>query len=133
MLPASLLDTAFGAACHSDVQILCQPGPAEVIAAVAMACTTRTSRLNDVAGLADGSRLVQLSEAIGRIARTLATLAESPPTPSMPERVRFAPPQPMTAHVAAAPGAPGAGLARARRPRQPFFRNALLPHPARDH
>src|SRR3546814_17269574 len=79
MLPASLLDTAFGAACHSDVQILCQPGPAEVIAAVVMACTTRTSRLNDVAGLADGSRLVQLSEEIGRIARTLATLAESPP------------------------------------------------------
>src|SRR3546814_18758989 len=71
IVPASLIDTAFGAAGHSDVQILCQPGPAEVIAAVAMACTTRTSRLNDVAGLADGSRLVQLSEEIGRIARPL--------------------------------------------------------------
>src|SRR3546814_18201554 len=55
IVPASLIDTAFGAAGHSDVQILCQPGPAEVIAAVAMACTTRTSRLNDVAGLADRS------------------------------------------------------------------------------
>src|SRR3546814_7687140 len=42
IVPASLIDTAFGAAGHSDVQILCQPGPAEVIAAVAMACTTRT-------------------------------------------------------------------------------------------
>src|SRR3546814_21048773 len=93
----SLIDTAFGAAGHSDVQILCQPGPAEVIAAVAMACTPRTSRLNDVAGLEDGSRLVQLSEEIGRIARTLATIAESPPTPSIPETVRFAPPPPMTA------------------------------------
>src|SRR3546814_20899131 len=80
-----------------------------------MACTTRTSRLNDVAGLADGSRLVQLSEEIGRIARTLATLAERPPTPSMPERVRFAPPQPMTADVAAAAGAQVRGLIRARR------------------
>src|SRR3546814_12984853 len=114
IVPASLIDTAFGAAGHSDVQILCQPGPAEVIAAVAMACTTRTSRLNDVAGLADGSRLVQLSEEIGRIARTLATLAASPPTPSMPERARLAPPQPLTANLATAARARGRGWHRAR-------------------
>src|SRR3546814_15938424 len=36
IVPASLIDTAFGAAGHSDVQILCQPGPAEVITAVAI-------------------------------------------------------------------------------------------------
>ncbi|WP_158010811.1 MarR family transcriptional regulator [Tardibacter chloracetimidivorans] len=132
IVPASLIDTAFGAAGHSDVQILCQPGPAEVIAAVAMACTTRTSRLNDVAGLADGRRLVQLSEEIGRIARTLATLAESPPTPSMPERVRFAPPPPMTADVAAAAGAQVRALIRARRTRDQFFRNELFADPAWD-
>src|SRR3546814_11106869 len=87
IVPASLIDTAFGAAGHSDVQILCQPGPAEVIAAVAMACTTRTSRLNDVAGLADGSRLEQPPEENGRIPRNLATTSARPPTPER-KRVR---------------------------------------------
>src|SRR3546814_8046643 len=48
IVPASLIDTAFGAAGHSDVQILCQPGPAEVIAAVAMRSEEHTSALQSL-------------------------------------------------------------------------------------
>src|SRR3546814_6074273 len=50
----------------------------------------------------------------------------------MPERVRFAPPQPMTADVAAAAGAQVRGLIRARRTRDQFFRNELFADPAWD-
>src|SRR3546814_11295877 len=56
IVPASLIDTACGAAGHSHLQILCQPGPAALLAALAMTCTTRTPSRHDATGAEVGLR-----------------------------------------------------------------------------
>lgn len=132
IVPPSLIDIAYGAISHPDVELLIQPDQAEIVATLAMVCTRRPMRLNDVSSVADGTRLVQLSEEIGRIARTLATLAENAPPRSVMEPAEFGAPPPLTADVSAAAGAKVRAMIRARRTRDQFFRPDLFADPAWD-
>src|SRR3546814_19883026 len=77
IVPPHLIDAVFARIGHGDIEVLSQPDQADIIAALALACLPRPFRLNDVFGDTSGSRLVQLSEVVGRLARALASLAEN--------------------------------------------------------
>ncbi len=132
IVPPEMIDAVFAQLMHGEIEILCDPDEGDIVAALAMACARRPFRLNDVSGDANGSRLVQLSEEVGRIARALASLAENAPRASRLEPVEFEPVQPMTADVASAAGARVRALIRARRARDQFFRGELFADPAWD-
>lgn len=132
IVPPRMIDAVYARITHRDVDVLSEPDCADIVTALAMACAPRPLRLNDVSGVSDGNRLVQISEEIGRIARTLATLAENAPRQQRLEPADFALPPPMTADVASAAGARVRALIRARRTRDQFFRSELFADPAWD-
>lgn len=132
VVPHAMIDAVYAQMSQGDIIILSEPDTSDIVAALALACVQRPFRLNDVSGAAAGSQLVQLSEEVGRIARTLANLAENAPRVSRLELAEFTPPPPMTADVASAAGARVRNLIRARRARDQFFRSELFADPAWD-
>lgn len=132
IVPPRMIDAVFAHVSSADIEILSEPEPADIVAALAMACANRPLRLNDVSGDASGSRLVQLSEEVGRIARALANLAENAPGKSRLEPPEFALSPPMTVDAASIAGARVRAMIRARRVRDQFFRAELFADPAWD-
>lgn len=125
-----LIDVVSARAWHGNVTLLCAPDEVERAAAVGMALARRRHRLHDVNS--DGTlRLRQLSEEVGRIARTLATLSEGPGEPSatpLADRRRGFASLPASGGEAAAIRA----IIRARRLRDQFFEPTLFADPAWD-
>lgn len=132
IVPPAKIDAVFAHLDGGDVHVLSDPDESDIIAALAMACTRRPYRLNDVAGDTGVNRLALLSEEVGRIARTLASLAENAPRPARLDPAMFEPIPPMTADVAGAGAARVRALIRARRTRDQFFRSELFADPAWD-
>lgn len=132
VVPHALIDAVYAQIGQGEITVLSDPAPGDIVAALALACVQRPFRLNDVSGGATGSQLVQLSEEVGRIARTLANLAENAPRIARLDLAEFTPPPPMTADVASAAGARVRNLIRARRARDQFFRSELFADPAWD-
>ena len=130
IVAGNMIDTAFSFMTHPGMQLLADPDEADILGSLALACAPRPLRLNDAARQGDSAHLVQLSEEVGRIARTLARLAENPPSNSGFKRTDFTSLTPMKPDAAAA--ARVRGLIRARRTRDQFFRTELFADPAWD-
>lgn len=125
----ALIDLAAARAGHGDVLLLCKPTADERTAAIGLALADRRLRLADVNSDDVLPKLQQLSEEMGRIARTLATLssAELSPQDAFPSRTspREAAGQPIDASQVRA-------MIRARRMRDQFFQAELFADPAWD-
>jgi CheY-like chemotaxis protein len=74
-LTPALIDIVAARASHGDITLLCTPDPLERTAAIGMAFVRRETRLHDMGAEGGTVRLRQLSEEVGRIARTLAALS----------------------------------------------------------
>lgn len=131
-IPRALADLALAAAPHEDVILLCEADAMERAAALGLALARSqpvSPRVHDRDP--EPVRLRQLSEEVGRIARTLATLSGmedgAGPIPGLLVHPR---PDP------AAPGMPSAAglraVIRARRLRDQYFDTALFADPAWD-
>jgi hypothetical protein len=121
-----LIDIAAGLCPHPDVAILCGGSEAESVAALALALV-RSAPVQQLAEESSHARLKQLSEEVGRIARTLAALSESD-APALGFRLP-------RVEAAAGPGPSAAvirSLIRARRMREQFFPSELFADPAWD-
>lgn len=132
IVPRDAIDVVFASVTHENVHILCEPDVNDIVAALAMACARRPYRLNDVVSDTGVNRLAQLSEEVGRMARTLANLAETAPRPTRIDPAAFDPMPPLTADVAVAGAARVRALIRARRTRDQFFQSVLFADPAWD-
>lgn len=77
IIDAALIDLAAARTAHRDIELLCEADSGEVATAFSHLVSPRRALLNDIS--ADGSpvRLRDLSEQVGRIARTLAALSEN--------------------------------------------------------
>ena len=133
-LTPTLIDIVATRASHGDVALLCAADPLERAAAVGMALARRETRLHDIGADGGTVRLRQLSEEVGRIARTLAALSgeelgrgEGPASPLAERRTSFNAP---------APAGIDAGwvrsIIRGRRLRDQFFHAELFADPAWD-
>jgi len=70
------IDLAVATAEHGDVQLLCEPDHNALASAIAGLLAPRDRSLNDVSTEARPIKLRELSEEVGRIARTLAALSQ---------------------------------------------------------
>lgn len=134
-VPLGLIDLVAAHAGHEAISILCDPDPMERAGALGVALARTSTRLRDVTADAGAVRLRQLSEEVGRIARTLASLSsESGTRPGL----RGAP-----LLEGLMPGSPASGgreidaatiraIIRARRLRDQFFDRELFADPAWD-
>jgi hypothetical protein len=77
MLVPDLIDIVAARVHHDDVTLLCEPNEIEQTAAIGMALASRRAKLNDIGSDSGTIRLKQLSEEVGRIARTLASLSDA--------------------------------------------------------
>lgn len=75
-MPRHLIDAVSARIGHAGLQLLCEPDPVERAAAIGGTIATRNTFLGDVSSDAETRRLQQLSEEVGRIARTLAMLSK---------------------------------------------------------
>jgi len=120
-----LIDLAVARCPHRDVQILCGGGEADRIAALALALAG-TSLTLAFAAENDRGRLKQLSEEVGRIAKTLAALSETDAEQVMRPALdpagtgQLSSSAPIRAHI------------RARRMREQYFSAELFADPAWD-
>ena len=134
-VPLELLDRVAAHVGHESISILCNPNPMERTGALGVALARISPQLRDVTADAGTVRLRQLSEEVGRIARTLATLSsENGARPGL----RGAP---LIEQLV--PSAPATGgreidaaiiraIIRARRLRDQFFDRELFADPAWD-
>ena len=77
--PVHLLDLVAARAGHNRIVHLCGAGEAERVAAVALASARPKHRLHDVGKDQGSSKLLELSEEVGRIANILANLSTPQP------------------------------------------------------
>lgn len=112
------IDLAVATADHDDVQLLCEPDRGALTSAIAELLAPRDRSLNDVSTEARPVKLRELSEEVGRIARTLAAL-------SQPETDRESAEPPIDAATIRA-------MIRARRLRDRFFGGELFQDPVWD-
>lgn len=132
-LSPELIDVVAARARHRDVALLCAPAPLERVAALGLALTSRTARLHDIGSDPGAVRLQQLSEEVGRIARTLAMLSgREQPVGEVNGVATLADRRP--AYAAAGGGDAGAirAIIRGRRLRDQYFDEALFGDPAWD-
>jgi len=129
-----LIDVIAGRNWHHGVTLLCAPDAIERAAAVGMALAPRRHRFHDVSSDGGAMRLRQLSEEVGRIARTLAALSDGGAG-----RTELAPPlgdrRPGYRAAASSSGGEAGfirGIIRARRLRDQFFEASLFADPAWD-
>ncbi len=123
LIEASQIDLAAAKAGHSDVQLLCGPDDRILAAGIETLLKPRSIELNDIGADGRVRGLRELSEEVGRIARTLATLSER----QHPGPIAPAPP--------AEPALDAAmirTMIRARRMRDQFFPAELFADPAWD-
>jgi DNA-binding MarR family transcriptional regulator/CheY-like chemotaxis protein len=126
-----LIDIVTARAAHRDIALLCAPDPLERVAALGLALSGRMDRLNDIGSEPGAVRLQQLSEEVGRIARTLAMLSGREP----PERIDgFTLADRRTTYAAPAGGEAASirAIIRGRRLRDQYFDSALFADPAWD-
>ena len=134
-VPFDLLDLVAARAGHEAIAILCDPDPMERTGALGVALARTSPRLRDVTADAGAVRLRQLSEEVGRIARTLANLSSESVSRT---GLRGAPV--LEGLMPAAPAAGGReidaalirAIIRARRLRDQFFDSELFADPAWD-
>lgn len=112
------IDLAVATAEHDDVQLLCEPDHNALASAIAGLLAPRDRSLNDVSTEARPIKLRELSEEVGRIARTLAAL-------SQPEGDRDGSEPAIDAAAIRA-------MIRARRLRDRFFGDELFQDPVWD-
>jgi DNA-binding MarR family transcriptional regulator len=134
--PRGLIDIVSARITDPALAILVDPEDAEIVVALSDLLAPTIEMLSESSGEANGRRLVQLSEEVGRIARRLAQLSNgngegeaSPPLLIVPA--------PMSAIVERAPqAAPDTTMARTllrlRRLRDRHFEPALFADPAWD-
>lgn len=130
-LSPDLIDIVAARAAHRDVALLCAPGPLDRVGALGIALAGRVDRLNDIGSEPGAVRLQQLSEEVGRIARTLAVLSgREPPA----EIDGFTLADRRTAYAAPGGGEAAAirAIIRGRRLRDQYFDSALFADPAWD-
>lgn len=128
-----LIDPVAARLGDTEATLLCEPDSLERATAVGLALTARRHRLHDHDADGGTMRLRQLSEEVGRIARTLAALSDtrpaSPPSePPLAERRQSFTAQPSLSQDAAFIRA----MIRARRMRDQFFDGGLFADPAWD-
>jgi hypothetical protein len=121
-----LIDLAAARCPHPHVAILCGGDAAEGITALALALVA-AGRVPQFAGEHGPMRLKQLSEEVGRIARTLAALSESVECAPLRPAPRIAP-----ADIAEPTAAMIRANIRARRMREQFFAAEFFADPAWD-
>ncbi|WP_182911986.1 winged helix DNA-binding protein [Sphingomonas cavernae] len=132
-MPTALIDVVSARIDHADIHLLCEPDAIERAAAIGGALATRRTWLNDVGSEAETRRLQQLSEEVGRIARTLASLSQE----ALDARGRDAMLGDRAPAYRAEPAPPLAApviraVIRARRLRDRFFHAELFADPAWD-
>lgn len=76
---ASILDEIAAHVGETSVELLCDPGGAERVAALAFVLARRRSRVAEQGADERAERLRRLSDEVGRIARALAEIAEDEP------------------------------------------------------
>lgn len=124
LIAPGMIDLAAACAGHSDVEILCASDDSGLSDAVATLMTPRRWQLNDVTADSGTTRLRELSEEVGRIARVLATLSE---------RRRDLPGGEHGGRADATIDAPAIrALIRSRRMREQYFPAELFADPAWD-
>jgi hypothetical protein len=127
LAPPAMIDLVAAVAWHPGILHLCDPGPADLVAALALAGRRPEMRLHD-ASRQGSAVLHQLSEEVGRIASILANLSE--------DEMEGAPPAGAIADAADDEPAIDAptlrALIRARRMRDQYFRSDLFADPAWD-
>jgi hypothetical protein len=121
--PPGLVDVVARVLEVTGTDVLIDPDEAEVAAALDRLVAPRIARLEDSAGDANGVRLRQLSDEIGRIARTLAGLSASSEAASAP---------PTEPRGTAARLQVARTEIRLRRLREQYFDRALFADPAWD-
>lgn len=129
-----LIDVVAARIGHHDVALLCEPDGIERAAAIGMALARKRYRLNDIGSDGGTARLKQLSEEVGRIARTLAALSSA--EQGRPE-IRTVPLADRRQSYSAAPAPTGEvamlrAMIRGRRLREQFFDGGLFADPAWD-
>lgn len=130
----ALIDVIAGRAWHNAVTLLCAPDAIERAAAVGMALAPRRHRLHDVGSDGGAMRLRQLSEEVGRIARTLAALSDGGHGRAEPTLSPLGDRRPAYRAAASSDGEAGyiRSIIRARRLRDQFFEASLFADPAWD-
>jgi len=134
MLPAELIDIVAARISHDGVTLLCDADEIEGAAAIGLALAGRRARLHDIGSDGGTLRLKQLSEEVGRIARTLASLsgAESVRVDTVTGAVLDRRQSFTTAPSAGGEAAMVRSIIRARRMRDQFFQPELFADPAWD-
>ncbi|WP_423828193.1 MarR family transcriptional regulator [Sphingomonas oleivorans] len=125
-IPAQLIDAAAARATHGDMILLCQPDAADRAAAMGALLAGRGMSLHE-RGRGETVQLKQLSEEVGRIARTLSALSATDA-----RRTRERPAAPEGEEKAPLTSAAIRTLIRARRLRDQYFDSALFADPAWD-
>ena len=125
-LAPRLIDAAIARAPHQDVALLA--GASDIEQGLAIGRAARTARVAPVLGEERGApgQLMQLSEEVGRIARTLAALS------SAPGQRTFAMPADRLAAIEPPSAATVRTAIRGRRLREQFFQSELFADPAWD-
>jgi hypothetical protein len=133
-LTPGLIDIVAARIRHDDVTLLCEPDAIERTAAIGMALSVHRARLHDIGSDGGTIRLKQLSEEVGRIARTLASLsgsdtarADANPSQLSERRQGFT-----TIASSAGDATMIRSIIRARRLRDQFFGSELFADPAWD-
>ena len=127
--PAALIDPIVARVHEPSVEILVDPGPADRVAALAIATASRGegARVHDVASESSAVRLRQLSDEVSRIAATLARLSVGPGAPAANRNESVA-----TDEVPTVPLETIRQVIRARRLRARYFDEELFADPAWD-
>lgn len=135
MVPHHLLDLAAARAYHEDIVLLCDPGPTDLVTALALLVAPPAARVQDSGSPSLYPQLQELSEQMSQIARALATMSNNPGAPAMfhPPMHRF--------DVGAMPARSGGSdvdsahvraIIRGRRLRDSYFPADLFADPAWD-
>jgi hypothetical protein len=134
MFSSALIDIVAARVSHDDVTLLCDADAIQSTAAIGVALAGRRARLHDISSDGGTIRLKQLSEEVGRIARTLASLSggesvriDAAPGAVLDRRQSFT-----TAPSAGGEAAMVRSIIRARRARDQFFQPELFADPAWD-
>lgn len=130
-VPTALIDVAAARISHPDIAVLADPDQAQRTAAVAMACATRRMSLRDIGGEGSATRLIELSEEVGRIARSLAALSNAEAHRKI-GAAEGGVPYREDPEAAALDAATVRGIIRTRRLRDQYFQPDLFADPAWD-
>ena len=124
----ALIDLAAARAWHPDIELQCEPDPAERITAIVAATRPPPPRLRDV-GRESNALLQQLSEEVGRIANILASMSSEEGESGSGQGRLLAEAEEDLPPI---PSSFVRSMIRARRLREQYFRPDLFADPAWD-